>query len=162
MAKNENKSEIAKEFFEQGIVLQNDGHLDRAAHSYRRSIEFYPSAKAHTYLGWVLSLKGLYNEAIDECKNAIDIDPGYGNPYNDIGAYLLQQNKYDEAEIWLNKALKAPNYKNYCYPWLNLGRVYEFKGNWDEAHSCYKKSLQENKDYKPATQALLNLQSKYN
>ncbi len=162
MARSANKSEIAKDFFEKGYVLQNNGHLDRAAHFYRRSIEFCPTAKAYTFLGWVLSLKGLYDEAIEECKLAIDIDPDYGNPYNDIGAYLLQKNEFDEAAYWLKKALKAPDYENYCYPWLNLGRVYEFKGNWDEALSCYKNALQENQEYNPAEQALLNLHARYN
>ncbi|KAA3615052.1 MAG: tetratricopeptide repeat protein [Calditrichaeota bacterium] len=161
MGKN-NKSDIAKDFFEKGFILQNNGHLDRAAHFYRRSIEFYPSAKAYTYLGWVLSLKGLYDKAIEECKHAIDLDPSYGNPYNDIGAYLLQQNKFDEAMDWLKKALDAPNYKNYCYPWLNLGRVYEFKGHWDEALKCYKMAIQENDNYTPAEQALQSLLAKHN
>ena len=162
MAKSENKSEIAKDFFEQGFVLQNNGHLDRAAHFYRRSIEFYPSAKAYTFLGWVLSLKGLYDKAIEECKHAIDLDPDYGNPYNDIGAYLLQQHNFDEAANWLKKALSAPNYENYCYPYLNLGRIYEFKGQWEEALECYQNALQETPNYEPAEQALRNLRAKYN
>ena len=162
MSKRENKSQIAKDFFDKGYILQNSGQLDRAAHFYRRSIEFYPSAKAYTFLGWVLSLKGLYDEAIEECKHAVDLDPNYGNPYNDIGAYLLQKHKFDEAETWLRKALEAPNYENYCYPYLNLGRVYEFKGNWGEALSCYKKALQESPTYEPAEQALQELYAKYN
>jgi Tfp pilus assembly protein PilF len=162
MGKSANKSEIAKDYFEKGFVLQNNGHLDRAAHFYRRSIEFFPSAKAYTFLGWVLSLKGLYDDAIEKCKQAIDLDPDFGNPYNDIGAYLIKQNKYDEAAIWLKKALGAPDYENYCYPYLNLGRVYEFKGKWDEALSWYKKALQENKNYQPAEQALEDLQARYN
>jgi tetratricopeptide (TPR) repeat protein len=162
MGKSIDKSQIAKNFFEQGFILQNNGHLDRAAHFYKRSIEYAPSAKAYTYLGWVLSLKGLYNEAIEKCKHAIDLDPDFGNPYNDIGAYLLQQNRYDEAVTWLKKALEAPNYKNYCFPWLNLGKVYEFKGRWDKALSCYQNALLENENYQPAEQAIYDLQAKYN
>lgn len=162
MDSREEKLEIAKDFFEKGFELQNNGHLDRAAHFYRRSIEFYPSAKAHTFLGWVLSLKGHYDKAIAECKSAIDLDPDYGNPYNDIGAYLLQQNKFDEAAEWLEKALTASNYKNYCYPYLNLGRVFEFRGKWNEALECYQNALKENPDYEPAEQALQKLRAKYN
>ena len=89
--------ELAKNFFDKSYLLQKNGHLDRAAHFYKRSIEFQPSAQAHTFLGWVYSLKGLFDQAIEECKSAINLDPEYGNPYNDIGAYLLQQHCYDEA-----------------------------------------------------------------
>jgi len=97
------KSELAQDFFEKAYHLQMNGHLDKAIHFYKRSIEFCPTAKAYTFLGWSLSLKGLYNEAIEHCKIAIEIDPALGNPYNDIGAYLLQQKKIDEAIPWLNK-----------------------------------------------------------
>jgi len=156
------KDEIAKEYFDKGFLLQKKGHLDRAAHFYKRSIEFKPTAKAHTFLGWVYSLKGLYEDAIDQCKNAISLDPAFGNPYNDIGAYLLQMHRYDEAVFWLKKALEAPIYENYCYPHLNLGRVYEFKGNWDEAIKCYERALKENPYYEPAISALERQMAKYN
>jgi Tfp pilus assembly protein PilF len=162
MAKNTDKKELAKGYFNKGVLLQKSGHLDRAAHCYKRSIEFEPTAQAHTFLGWILSLKGLYNEAIEECKKAIVIDPDFGNPYNDIGAYLLQQHRYDESKEWFNKALGAPNYENYCYPNLNLGRVYEFKGLWKKALFFYKRAIKENPYYEPAQHALKDLMAKYN
>jgi Tfp pilus assembly protein PilF len=31
------------------------------------------------------------DEATDECRRAIEIDPQFGNPSNDIGVYLTQQ-----------------------------------------------------------------------
>ena len=162
MSNHSNNDDLAKDFFDKGYLLQKNGHLDRAAHFYKRSIEFQPSAQAHTFLGWVYRLKGLFDQAIKECKNAIDLDPDYGNPYNDIGAYLLQQHRYDDAKIWFQRALDAPNYENYCYPFLNLGRVYEYKGEWDTAMDCYKNAIKENKDYEPAQIALKDLQAKYN
>jgi tetratricopeptide (TPR) repeat protein len=154
--------DLAKTFVEKGYHLQMLGHLDRAIHFYKRSIEFYPTAKAYTFWGWALSLKGLLDEAIEKCRQAIAIDPGYGNPYNDIGAYLMQQRKFDEAIPWLNKALQASNYENYCYPYLNLGRIYEMKGFWDKALDCYKKALAENARYLPAQTAHDQLMGKYN
>lgn len=162
MSKNSNKNEIAKEFFDKGVILQKSGHLDRAAHFYKRSIDFKPTAQAHTFLGWIYSLKGNYDAAIDECLKAVELDADYGNPYNDIGAYMLQQNRYDEAKEWLAKALAAPNYENYCYPNLNLGRIYEFKGEWENARNFYRRALKENPDYEPAINAIKDLQAKYN
>jgi len=31
------------------------------------------------------------------CKLAIGLDPDFGNPYNDIGAYLIELGQFDEA-----------------------------------------------------------------
>ena len=33
----------------------------------------------------------------EECKRAIEIDPDFGNPYNDIGVYLIDLNRFEEA-----------------------------------------------------------------
>jgi hypothetical protein len=35
------------------------------------------------------------------------IDDEFGNPYNDIGVYLMQQDKLDESISWLEKAKQA-------------------------------------------------------
>ena len=45
------------------------------------------------------------NEAIAQCEIAIQIDPEFGNPYNDIGVYLMQQ------KSWMKRFLgwKKPN-----------------------------------------------------
>jgi tetratricopeptide (TPR) repeat protein len=31
------------------------------------------------------------DDAIAECKKAVELDPDLGNPYNDIGAYLIEK-----------------------------------------------------------------------
>jgi hypothetical protein len=36
---------------------QMNGDLDAAVEHYRRSIEFYPTAEAHTFLGWAYSFQ---------------------------------------------------------------------------------------------------------
>jgi Tfp pilus assembly protein PilF len=154
--------ETAKRFFEQAFNLQAAGQIDRAAYFYRRSIEFNPTSQAHTFLGWIYSLKGLYEDAIEECEKAIELDPEYGNPYNDIGAYLVRLKKFDEAVPWLEKALKAPKYENYCYPYLNLGYIYEKKGKWREALEYFRKSVKENPEYQPAQTALHRLEGRLN
>ena len=70
-----------------------EGKLDRAIEDYQRSIAVHPTAEAHTVLGWTLSFQGRLAEATAECLRAIEIDPHFGNPYNDIGVYLMQQGK---------------------------------------------------------------------
>ena len=72
------------------------------------------------------------------------------------------QHRYDEAKEWLAKALAAPNYENYCFPNLNLGRIYEFKGQWEKAMVFYQRADKENPDYEPTINAIECLKAKYN
>lgn len=130
------------------------GELDEAADLYKKSIEAYPTAEAYTFLGWTYSFMGRVDDAIAECHKAIEVDPTFGNPYNDIGAYLMQKGEIDEAIPWFEHALQAPRYESYCYPHMNLGRAYEAKRDWLHAKEEYKKALLERKDYIPAAQGL--------
>ncbi|MBI1978301.1 MAG: tetratricopeptide repeat protein [Candidatus Omnitrophica bacterium] len=158
----EEAKKIAQEIFSKAYDLQMAGELEDAIEQYKRSIEIYPTAEAHTFLGWTYSFQGRYDEAIQECRRAIKIDPDFGNPYNDIGAYLIERGKLDEAIPWFQKAMTAKRYDNYCYPHYNLGRVYEQKGNWLEALKCYEASLKANSNYTLARKALNRLKALFN
>jgi Tfp pilus assembly protein PilF len=122
-----------------------------------RSIELFPTAEAHTFRGWAFSHQDRIDEAIAECKLAIAVDPTFGNPYNDIGAYLIQQGKYDEAIPWLEHAIKAERYEARVFPWANLGRIYAARGERTQAISCFRKALEEQPGYQPAYQMLERL-----
>jgi len=131
--------------------------LDEAIELYKKSIAAYPTAEAHTFLGWTYSWMGRIDDAIAECLKAIEVDPTFGNPYNDIGSYLIMKGKDDDAIPWLERALQAPRYESYCYPHMNLGRVYEAKRDWVRAKEEYRRALEENKEYTPAAQALARI-----
>ena len=88
--------EKAVELFQQAYRCQMEGELDEAIRLYRSSIECCPTAEAHTFLGWTYSFQGSYEAAIEECKKAIAVDPDFGNPYNDIGAYLTNLGRQEE------------------------------------------------------------------
>lgn len=144
----------AEKYFQDAYGSHMQGRLEEAITMYKKSIELYPTAEAHTFLGWAYSFYGRYEDAIEECKRAIEMDPEFGNPYNDIGAYLIEKGRLDEAIVWLEKAIAARRYENYCYPHYNLGRVYEQKGNWWKAYEAYHQSLTCNPDYTLAQKAM--------
>lgn len=135
------------------------GELADAVCLYKRSIEVYPTAEAYTFLGWTYSFMGMYDTAIELCLKAIEIDPEFGNPYNDIGAYLIEKGEYDQAIPWLEKALVAPRYESYVFPHFNLGRIWEQKGKWFEAIEEYRKALEEKEDFVAAQRAIIRLRS---
>ena len=123
----------ATELWQEAYRHQMAGDLERAVELYRRSIEVFPTAEAHTYLGWTLSFQGRLDEATRECHRAIEVDPDFGNPYNDIGCYLMQQGKLDEAIPWLEKAKQAKRYEPRQFPYMNLARIYVKQSRWWEA-----------------------------
>ncbi len=148
--------------FKQAYDEQMAGHLEQALSLYSRSIEIFPTAEAYTFRGWTYSFMGDYSQAIAECERAIAVDPEYGNPYNDIGAYLIEQGKLRESIPWLEKATQARRYQNYCFPYFNLGRVFERLREYTRAQECYRVALQHNPRYALARKAQRRLQSLWN
>ena len=137
-----NSQEEALRYFRKGYEAQLRGDLDAAIEHYTRSIEIMPTAEAHTFRGWVMSFKGDYAQAIRECERAIAVDPDFGNPYNDIGAYLIELGRYDEAIPWPRKAMTAKRYEPRHYPHFNLSRVYVKRGKIQEAIAEIKAALE--------------------
>ncbi|HKS16892.1 MAG TPA: tetratricopeptide repeat protein [Planctomycetota bacterium] len=123
----------AVELFERACAARHGGRLDEAAALFLQSIEARPTAEAHTFLGWTYSASGRYIEAIAECKKAIAVDPDFGNPYNDIGAYLVEMGRMDEAVPWLKRATKAVRYEPRHFPHLNLSRIYTSRHDYVRA-----------------------------
>ena len=152
----------AVELFQRAYQAQLVNDYDGAIELYRRSIDTYPTAEAHTFLGWVYSFQGRYTEAIDECLEAIRVDDTLGNPYNDIGSYLIAQGDIYSCVRWFKRALQAPRYESYAFPHFNLGRVYEQRGRLLEAAKHYGLSLEQQPDFAQAAKALRSVQARLN
>ncbi len=153
---------LAIDYFQQAYQHQMRGELKEATVLYTKSIELCPTAEAYTFRGWTYSFMGKYEEAIAECHKAIEVDPDFGNPYNDIGAYLIELGRFEEAIPWLEKAIQAKRYESYCFPHLNLGRIWEKKGDYFKAIACYESALKANPDYTLARASLRKLRAMMN
>ena len=147
---------------QQAYKAQMEGDYDRAIELYKNSLELHPTAEAHTFLGWTYHFQGKVDEAIAECKRAIEVDPDFGNPYNDIGAYLIALGRNDEAIPWLERATEAPRYDPRHYPYFNLGRVYYAKGMINRAREYFQEALRIEPRYSLARQAVENIRRMVN
>jgi len=154
--------EQAIELWREAYRRQMAGDLDEAITLYRRSLAVRPTAEAHTFLGWTYSFQGRLDEATAECLKAIDVDPDFGNPYNDIGVYLMQQGKLDEAMPWLEKAKHARRYEPRQFPFMNLGRIYIRRGRWWEALHEFEGAVAAAPADPEARKALHGLRAKLN
>ena len=146
-------------------MAETDGALRRDLFEavvvhYRRSLEFFPTAETYTFLGWAYSFLGDYKAAIASCQHAIALDPDYGNPYNDIGVYLMEEGSYDQAMAYLHKAIGAKRYDCVHYAHYNLGRVLLVKGRFLDAEREFRRALELEPQYVLARAALTQLESR--
>ena len=154
--------ERARELWEQGTTRLSEGQVEDAVELFEQSIAVKPTAEGHTFRGWALSYLGRLDEATEECKRAIELDPDFGNPYNDIGVYLMQKGQLDQAMPWLERAKLAKRYEPRHFPYSNLGSIYECKGLWREAMREYKGALHYEPHHQPALKGVARLQAQMN
>ena len=154
--------ETALKLFERAYECQRRGELEDAVRLYQASIAEHPTAEAHTFLGWVHALQRRFNEAITECKRAIEVDPTFGNPYNDIGAYLVELGREDDAMPWFERAIEAPRYEARYFPFLNLARIHETRGAVTLALEIVTRAAQSFPDTPAVVSALRRLQARVN
>ena len=152
----------ALRFLNEGNRCQKDGDIDGAVDNYKKSIALHPTADAHTYLGWMYSSQGRIDEAVEQCKIAIELDPEFGNPYNDIGVYLMQKGELDGAEPWLRRAIQAKRYEPRHFPHLNLGRIYADRKQFGRALEEFRRAAQMAPDDPVAKAAFCDLVGKLN
>jgi len=149
----------ARVAFHLGYVQQTLGNLEQAALAYTASVEVLPTAEAYTFRGWVRSQQERLSEAIEDCRQAIDEDPTLGNPYNDIGAYRLEQGRPAEAIEWFEKALEAERYASPEFPYLNMARARLMMEETDEARAALEQALELRPGFEPARRLLDRIDS---
>ncbi len=152
----------AIEFFNQAFAAQQVADYTAAIRLYKKSIAVFPTAEALTFLGWTYSFQGEYDLAIAECVAAIAVDSTFGNPYNDIGSYLIAKGNFYDCVRWFKSAIEAARYNARAFPHFNLAFVFEKRGKFLEAARHYGLALREQPDYASAYKALRKLQSRLN
>jgi len=80
-------------------LLAATGRTREAATHMRRATDLEPiSVLANSCAGQILYLSRAYDEAIEQLKKAVEMDPGYLAPYTWLAMSYAQQGKYAEAE----------------------------------------------------------------
>ena len=116
-------------------------HHEKALGLFKKALNYIETAEALTLIGWSFSLLKNLDEAKSYCMKAISLDPNYGPPYNDLGSYLLSEGQVGESLKWFELAKKAVNYQNREYPYINAGRAYMSRNEYDLALSEFSKAL---------------------
>lgn len=116
------------------------------------------NAMYHAESGDIYREHGKFDDAIRECKKAIEIDPNYAPAYDHFGSILVEQNLLGDAIRKYEKAIEIdPNYATAHY---NLGVVYWRIGTRTQTQAWLKDAIRE---YKKAIEIAPNFaQAHYN
>lgn len=109
-------------------------NFEDAETSYRQAIAINPgSAAAHSAYSRFLSKAGRQNDAVNEARIALDLDPLSSSAGSSLTIRLIRGAALDEARQELD-AFKAKHPDHYDIPWL--------EANWHIANSTYTQALQ--------------------
>ncbi|MBA7495919.1 Photosystem I assembly protein Ycf3 [subsurface metagenome] len=154
--------QTAQDYYDKGIDYGVAGKFEEAQQEFTKALEldsFYTPAKVglelvedalkqiiksrtalHLLRGIFYHNKGIYDDAVAECKKAIEINPNYAGAHHSLGVAYGSKGMYYEAIAELKKAIEInPNYAGAYY---NLGVLYGEKGMYDEEIAEYKKAIE--------------------
>ena len=115
------------------------GELEVAEAHYRESLSIEPQPAIHNDLGFVLERLGMPDEAVEEYRRAVELDPESAPAHYNLAAHLTRQGKLAEAEHHLRAALaRDPNPKTYA----GLGFVLWKQGRTDEATARLREAIE--------------------
>ncbi|MBM4317599.1 MAG: hypothetical protein FJ116_08980 [Deltaproteobacteria bacterium] len=132
----------AQDLIKEGLELAHAGKPEQAREIFQNSFEVHPTAEAMTYWGWMEHQLNHTEQAIELCKKAIALDPEFGNPYNDIGSYLITQGNLDQAIPWLKRATLCKKYEFRHFPHVNLAYIFIEKKMFMKALRELKSALE--------------------
>jgi tetratricopeptide (TPR) repeat protein len=136
------RERISDDLFRMGHVLLQMGIFELSSEHQGEAFRLAPTAESATFLGWSLSEMDDTWGALGWCRKAIETDERLGNPWNDIGAILLQMEQPTAAIPWLAAATRSQRYDAPGHPWSNLARAHESLGNKMASYDAARTALE--------------------
>nr|CAH7750090.1 unnamed protein product [Callosobruchus chinensis] len=113
------------------------------------------NAKVHYNIAKIAADKGSKDLALEEYKQALELNTNYEQAMNNLANLLREDRKFQEAEVLLRKALEVR--PNFAAAWMNLGIVLTNLNKTEEAENCYKTAIKYRSKYPDCYYNLGNL-----
>ena len=88
-----------------GTFTASLGEFGEAIALYKRSLAVEPTAEAHTFLGWTYSMMNRYDEAIEACHQALQIDSQNLAILFNLSLAYEHLHDYESALRWTRQGL---------------------------------------------------------
>ncbi len=126
-----------------GAIYERQKQFDKAEEQFKNVLKVNPkNASALNYYGYMLADRGLrLDEAREMIQRALDQEPFSGAYLDSLGWVLFKQNKLNEAETALRKAVERESHD----PTIrgHLGDLFSRQGKMEQAAAEWEKSLAE-------------------
>ena len=123
------------------------GEFEVAEAHYRESLAIEPQAAIHNDLGFVLERQGLTDEAIEQYREALELDPASASAHYNLGASLVRRGESAAAERHFRTALaRMPSAPAFA----GLGLALSQQGRVDEATASLRDAVEADPEYAAA------------
>ena len=152
----------AEDQYYKGIEYGVAGKFEEAQQQFKKALEadlFYMAAREclklsedvlkqtikvetalYSFKGTDYANKRMFDEAITECKKAIEINPNLAEVHSNLGVAYANKGMYDEAIAELEKAIEIN--PNYTTAHVNLAVAYYHKGEYSLAIKHCDKAIE--------------------
>ena len=133
---------------ERAIEHINKGFYQEALKGYKTFMKICPSyktTKIYNNVGNLYCEMGLYDEALREFRNALQLKSDCMEAHVNLGSMYIEKGLYDEAVEHLKEAERLDPGRAEVY--INLGVVYSGRGDFDKAVEVLKKAVSLNHDF---------------
>ena len=137
-----------------GMIYQAEGRYDDAIREYRLGLSFGKVTNLYSNLGNTYYLKNEYYKAIENYKQAIELDPSNAWNYLRLGQCYIDVKQWEEARINFERALSIDPRLS-PVPYYKLAFLYLLRGEKEKANQFMKIYLEMQPKDKQAWQTFL-------
>jgi len=145
------KAELKEEadvFYGLGVVHLNEGNIPEALKELTTAVEMYPGDETfHNALGLAYFAKKMHDDALRHFKKAVEIKSDFSDARTNLSAVYLEDGRWDEAISEAGKALENIFYNNPELAYLNRGRGYYEKAEYEEAAADFQRAVKARPTY---------------
>jgi type IV pilus assembly protein PilF len=117
-----------------GLTYLKNGNYSQAKFNLDKALQFAPKlADSHFSMAYYYQLVGENEQAEEEYKTSMQMDPNNADIINTYGAFLCQQGKYQQAKEYFLRAVKSDNYVSSAETYENLALCSQTRGHMDDA-----------------------------
>jgi len=114
---------------------------DIAEQEVQRALAVDPrSADAYALLALIQMRRQELDKADGSARRALELRPDDGDMQHNYGWLLCQQDRFDAAQQWLDKALQQPDYREQPKTWMAKGLCMQRAGDLAQAHEWLAKA----------------------
>lgn len=141
MEEGEAHFQASKRLYSKGENIQAMSEAENAAEADNKNEE------VQNFLGLLYAERGDQEKAMVHFNKAIRLKPDYSEARNNLCAFLLQDNRLDEALEHCKKAVENVTYATPERAYNNLGMIYDKKGDSAMAAQMHQKAILHNKKF---------------